>query len=74
MADFYLYEGRHGERILTPTTRANWDFLIVQLETDCRCTIAESIADGQLEGSYEEGWLYIDDGGVISSIDLTVAT
>lgn len=70
---FFLYEGRHGERILTPHTRAAWDFLILELEIDDNMTIKESREQGFWVdgGTFEEGYVSCDDGGKITTLWLT---
>ena len=69
---FFLYEGRHGERILTPHTRECWDYLISELERDDGMTIEESREEGfdVSGGTYEEGYVSCDDGGTISTLEL----
>lgn len=72
---FYLYVCRHGdETILVPATKAGWDYLLDQME---RCNwssleeIREESGDSAVQGSFEEGRLYVEDGGTITEILLT---
>lgn len=72
MDEFYFYRGRHGEEILTPKTDKAWDFLVGQMEQDSGITFDEAHSEGlEVEGSYEQGFLFMDDGGKIDTIGLT---
>lgn len=73
MTEFFLFKCRHGdEEILTPKTREAWDFLVERMEQDNGVTFDQARAEGfEIEGSYEEGWFYMDDGGEIKTIRLT---
>lgn len=70
---FFLYEGRHGERELVEYSRNGWDYLIEQLEADDRSTLKESKEIGLWVdgGTFEDGYVSVDDGGRISTIELT---
>lgn len=74
---FLLYEGRHGELLLTEHSQVAWDFLRNEMDNDNRCTLDEIRQDfgddaicGNLE-YYHDAHLSIDDGGNISTIELT---
>lgn len=69
---FYLYEGRQGQFILTRAGRKEWDYLVNELEQDDRMSIEESIEEGfDVSGSFEQGYLSVDDGGSIRELELT---
>jgi hypothetical protein len=69
---FYLYEGRHDERILVRATAENWEYLLRERELDDGCTLEEAGEHGlEWGGSYEEGSLWVDDGGEITTIELS---
>lgn len=69
---YYLYHSRGGEFTLVEATRAGWDLLVSQLEEDNRYTLDEIAEDGiAVEGSFEEGHLFVDDGGSIKELYLT---
>lgn len=70
---FLLYEGRHGERLLVDYSRDAWNFLISELECDDNSTIAQSKEMGLWVdgGTFEEGYISVDDGGKITTIELT---
>lgn len=69
---FLLYEGRHGERLLMEVSQENWDYLLRVMEQDNRYTFEDLAEDEvEIEGSYEEGELFVDDGGEIRTIELT---
>lgn len=72
---FYLYECRHGdERILVPATKDGWDYLILRMEKCNNMSLDEYIdqyGEYNVEGSFEEGWLYLEDSGSIEEISLT---
>lgn len=67
--NFYLLTGRHGERILTRANKSSWDYLVSLLE-DINGVTMEELGE-EVEGSFATGWLYIDDGGKIETIELT---
>lgn len=69
---FFLYGGRHGERHLVHATKAGWDFLTSEMQKDNHMSFEEAAREGfDIEGSYDEGFLYMDDGGEIHTIELT---
>ena len=72
MNEFYLYTSRKGRHVLTPRTREAWDWLLQEMQDDNRVTFEEAKREGfDIEGSYEDGWLFMDDGGEIRVITLT---
>jgi len=70
---FLLYDGRHGEQILVKYCREGWDYLVKQLEQDDGGSIDDSLEDGLWVdgGTFEEGYVSVDDGGKITTIELT---
>ena len=72
MRTFLLYEGRHGERILTENTREAWDALLELMAGHDGCTISEARSQGFWVdgGTYEEGHVSVDDGGKITTLVL----
>lgn len=73
MSEFLLYRGRSGQVRLVKKSRAAWDFLIEEMERDNGVTFVELVEHGDLEfgGSFEEGHMWVDDGGHIDTIELT---
>lgn len=79
MTKFLFYTCRHGDyEVLTPHTKEAWDFLISEME-QCNGASAEEICqyhddsdyNPDYDGSWEQGFFYIDDGGDIKTIELT---
>jgi len=70
---FFLYEGRHGERLLTEHSRTAWNYLLAEMNTADGCTIEEAREEGFWVdgGTYEDGHVSVDDGGKISTVELT---
>lgn len=70
---FLLYEGRHGERILTEHTKRAWDALLAEMNEIDGCTLEQAREQGFWVdgGTYEEGNVSVDDGGTISTLYLT---
>lgn len=73
MTKFLLYNNRHGERVLMPHTREAWDYLLAEMNDVNGCTLEEARDDGFWVdgGTYEEGYVSVDDGGCIETIELT---
>lgn len=69
---FYLYESRHGNLTLTPVGKREWDYLVREMEEDNHFNFSDAEEWGvEIEGSFEEGWLFIDEGGRIREVELT---
>lgn len=74
---FLLYNGRHGEEILTNHTVEAWEFLKAQMCEDNRASFEEIHRDFGPDAFYgsfdykEDAYLSIDDGGQIETIELT---
>lgn len=74
---FLFYEGRHGERHLTEHTPAGWEFLKNQMQQDNNASFEDILRDSGPEAFYgsfdykDDASLFIDDGGRISTIELT---
>lgn len=74
---FLFYKGRHGERLLTEHSQKGWNFLRNEMDNDNRCTLDEirrDMGDYAISGSpeySENAHLSVDDGGEISTIELT---
>lgn len=67
---FFLYQGRHGEKILVHADEHGWNYLRKMQDEDNRCTLED--IEGDFGGSYEEGYFWIDDGGHIETIEETI--
>lgn len=69
---FFLYQGRSGGQFLVERTRAGWDFLISKMEDENRISMSDAEQEGfEIGGSFEEGYLYMEDGGSIETIEVT---
>lgn len=72
MTEFYLYKSRNGEHVLTEKNIDGWDLLLDLMQAHNGMTFFEAKQQGfDIEGSYEDDWLYMDDGGEIRVIELT---
>lgn len=75
---FLLYNGRHGEQLLTYHTPEAWEFLKYEMVKDNRASFEEirrDMGEDALSGSldyHKDAHLSIDDGGDIDTIELTV--
>lgn len=70
---FLLYRGRHGEQVLMEHTRENWDALMEEMIATDGCTPEEARRDGCWVdgGTFEEGYVSVDDGGKIFTVELS---
>ena len=74
---FLLYNGRHGEQILTEHTPNAWEYLKNEMQRDNNATfedIRRDFGDDAMYGHLDyrsEAHLSIDDGGEISTVYLT---
>lgn len=74
---FLLYNGRHGEQLLTFHTPKAWEFLKSEMQEDNVVTFEEYLRDfGEdgVSGSFEysdDAHLFLDDGGSIDTVELT---
>jgi len=70
---FLLYRGRHGEEILTEHGPREWDYLMRHLIEDDGSTPEASAEMGLWVdgGTFEQGFVSVDDGGRIDTIWLT---
>lgn len=72
VTEFLLYQGRSGQTKLVKKTQAGWDYLIEEMERDNRVTFVELVeTDLDFDGSYADGFMWVDDGGEISTVELT---
>ena len=70
---FWLYQGRHGEKLLFPYTRAGFDAARTMQDEINGYTLEEIIEEfGEyaVSGSYDTGSFSIDDGGQISTVEV----
>lgn len=74
---FLLYDGRHGEQILTEHSERAWNYLKFEMQNDNRMTFEEACEEFGVDclyGSLDYGpnaSLSMDDGGDIDTIELT---
>lgn len=69
---FLLYRSRHGAEALVFHNLDNWKYLINLMEQDNGMSIEECRAEGLWVdgGTYEEGYVSVDEGGEIRTICL----
>lgn len=68
---FFIYTSRKGRQILVDHSRAGFEYLLEQAEADNRISHEDARKQGfSIDGSYEEGYWYMDDGGEINTIVL----
>lgn len=71
--NLWLYEGRHGERLLFPGTSEGFARARREQDEDNRMTleaIIEEFGEDAVSGSEESGSFSIDDGGHIELLEV----
>lgn len=67
----WFYQGRHGELEAFEGTDVGFMLARESQDRDNGCTVEDIRADGgDVDGSREEGYFYIDDGGRIDLVDV----
>ena len=68
---FFLYTSRRDEHTLTEHSREAFESLLERAERDNNVSLDDAREMGfEMDGSFEEGFWYMDDGGEIETIEL----
>lgn len=68
---FFLYTSRRGENTLMDYSPESFGALLMKAERDNGVSMADARRQGfEMDGSFEQGFWWMDDGGEINTIEL----